>query len=59
MSRQFVLPGFVSREISSYSMESMQDYLTPEVEALEVVPEGVLCGSQDYDIDMDPEQGYM
>ena len=54
-----MLPGIVSREISSYSMESMQNYLTPEIELLEVVPEGVLCGSQDYDVDMDPEQGYM
>ena len=40
-------------------MESIQNYLTPEIELLEVVPEGVLCGSRDYGVDMDPEQGYM
>lgn len=36
-------------------MESMQNYLTPEVEVMGIVPEGVLCGS----MDMDPEEGYM
>ena len=59
ISRQFVLLGIVSLENSNYRMESMQNYLTPEIELLEVVPEGVLCGSHDYDVDMDPEQGYM
>ena len=59
ISRQFVLLGIVSLENSTCSMESMQNYLTPEIELLEVVPEGVLCGSKDYDLDMDPEQGYM
>ena len=54
-----MLLGIVSLENSNYRMESMQNYLTPEIELLEVVPEGVLCGSHDYDVDMDPEQGYM
>ena len=40
-------------------MESIQNYIIPEIEVLEVVPESVLCGSQDYDVDLDPEQGYM
>lgn len=40
-------------------MESKQNYAVPEIVVLEVLPEGVLCGNQDYDIDMDPEQGYM
>ena len=34
-------------------------YTTPEVEILEVYAEGVLCGSLDEDLDMDPEEGYM
>ena len=54
-----MLLGIVSLENSTCSMESMQNYPTPEIELLEVVPEGVLCGSHDYDVDMDPEQGYM
>ena len=33
----------------------MQNYLTPEIEVLEVMQEGVLCSS----LDMDPEEGYM
>jgi hypothetical protein len=40
-------------------MQSTQNYIVPRIEVLEVVPEGFLCSSQDYDIDMDPEQGYM
>ena len=36
-------------------MESMQNYLAPEVDVMEILPEGVLCGS----MDMDPEEGYM
>lgn len=44
-------------EFSNYIMKSMQNYLTPEIEVLEVVPEGVLCGSTD--LDMDPEEGNM
>ena len=34
-------------------------YITPEVEVLDVYAEGVLCGSFDQDLDMDPEEGYM
>ena len=34
-------------------------YITPEVEILDVYAEGVLCGSLDQDLDMDPEEGYM
>ena len=33
--------------------------ITPEVEILDVYAEGVLCGSLDEDLDMDPEDGYM
>lgn len=33
----------------------MDNYLTPEIEILEVLSEGVLCGS----MDMEPEEGYM
>ena len=40
-------------------MESKQNYLTPELEVLDVMLEGFLCDSQDYDMDMDPEQGNM
>lgn len=40
-------------------MKSMQNYLTPEIEVLEVVQEGVLCGSWELDLDMDPEEGNM
>ena len=50
-----MLLGIVSLENSTCSMESMQNYLTPEIEVLEVMPEGVLCGS----LDMDPEEGNM
>ena len=42
-------------KFSNYLMKSMQNYLTPEIEVLEVMPEGVLCGS----LDMDPEEGNM
>ena len=38
-------------------MKSMQNYQTPEIEVLEVISEGVLCGSTN--LDMDPEEGYM
>ena len=34
-------------------------YITPEVEILDVYAEGVLCGSLDQDLDMDPEEGNM
>ena len=34
-------------------------YITPEVEGLEIYAEGVLCGSLDQDLDMDPEEGNM
>ena len=34
-------------------------YITPEVEILDFYAEGVLCGSLDQDLDMDPEEGYM
>ncbi len=34
-------------------------YVSPEVEVLEIDAEGVLCGSLDQDLDMDPEEGYM
>lgn len=34
-------------------------YITPEVEVLEISAEGVLCGSLDQDLDMDPEEGNM
>ena len=34
-------------------------YISPEVEVLDVYAEGVLCGSTDQDLDMDPEEGYM
>ena len=34
-------------------------YITPEVEILDVYAEGVLCGSLDEGLDMDPEEGYM
>ena len=44
-------------KFSNYIMKSMQNYLTPEIEVLEVMPEGVLCGSTD--LDMDPEEGNM
>ena len=52
---QFVLLGVVSLEILNYIMKSMQNYLTPEIEVLEVMSEGVLCGS----LDMEPEEGNM
>ena len=38
-------------------IESMHNYQTPEIEVLEVIPEGALCGS--VDLDMDPEEGNM
>lgn len=44
-------------KFSNYIMKSLQNYLTPEIEVLEVMPEGVLCGSTD--LNMDPEEGYM
>ena len=50
-----MLLGVVSLKILNYMMKSMQNYLTPEIEVLEVIPEGVLCGS----LDMDPEEGNM
>lgn len=50
-----MLLGVVSLEILNYIMKSMQNYLTPEIEVLEVMPEGVLCGS----LDMEPEEGNM
>ena len=56
---QFVLLGVVSLKILNYIMKSMQNYLTPEIEVLEVMPEGVLCGSWELDLDMDPEEGNM
>lgn len=34
-------------------------YITPEVEVLDVYAEGVLCGSLDQDLDLNPEEGYM
>ena len=34
-------------------------YESPEVEIIEALAEGVLCGSLDQDLDMDPEEGYM
>ena len=34
-------------------------YISPEVEVLEIYAEGVLCGSLDEDLDMDPEEGIM
>ena len=36
-----------------------KNYITPEIEFLEVYAEGVLCGSLDQDLDMDPEEGNM
>ena len=50
-----MLLGVVSLKILNYIMKSMKNYLTPEIEVLEVMPEGVLCGS----LDMDPEEGNM
>ena len=50
-----MLLGVVSLKILNYVMKSMQNYLTPEIEVLEVMPEGVLCGS----LDMEPEEGNM
>ena len=40
-------------------MGSKQNYLTPEIDILEFAIEGVLCGSPDFGVDMDPEEGYM
>ena len=54
-----MLLGVVSLKILNYIMKSMQNYLTPEIEVLEVMPEGVLCGSWELDLDMDPEEGNM
>lgn len=34
-------------------------YESPEVEIIETLIEGVLCGSSDQDLDMDPEVGNM
>lgn len=39
-------------------MEEMK-YLSPDVEVMQLYSEGVLCGSLDQDLDMDPEEGYM
>ena len=50
-----MLLGVVSLKILNYIMKSMRNYLTPEIEVLEVMPEGVLCGS----LDMEPEEGNM
>ena len=50
-----MLLGVVSLKILNYIMKSMQNYLTPEIEVLEVMPEGILCGS----LDMEPEEGNM
>ena len=50
-----MLLDVVSLKILNYVMKSMQNYLTPEIEVLEVMPEGVLCGS----LDMEPEEGNM
>ena len=36
-----------------------KEYITPEAEVLEIYAEGVLCGSLDQDLDMDPEGGNM
>jgi hypothetical protein len=32
-------------------------YVSPEMEVLEIMPEGVLCGSND--LDLNPEEGNM
>lgn len=32
-------------------------YIAPELEVLDIYAEGVLCGS--FDLDMDPEEGFM
>ena len=44
-------------------MTSMNTYLSPSVEIIEICQEGALCQSvnQDLDFDMDlyPEEGYM
>ena len=34
-------------------------YISPEVEVLDVYAEGVLCGSNSTDLDMNPEEGVM
>ena len=34
-------------------------YISPEAEVLDVYAEGVLCGSLDQDLDLNPEEGYM
>ena len=34
-------------------------YISPEVKVLDVYAEGVLCGSNSTDLDMNPEEGYM
>ena len=36
-----------------------KEYITPEVEVMEIYAEGVLCGSTDQDLDMEPEEGNM
>jgi hypothetical protein len=38
-------------------MEPIQIYFSPEFEMLDLLPEGVICGS--FELDMDPEEGYM
>ena len=45
-------------EITSIIMEENK-YISPEVKVLDVYAEGVLCGSTDQDLDMDPEYGNM
>ena len=34
-------------------------YISPEVKVLDVYAEGVLCGSNSTDLDMNPEEGNM
>ena len=34
-------------------------YISPEVKVLDVYAEGVLCGSNSTDLDMNPEEGVM
>ena len=34
-------------------------YISPEVKVLDGYAEGVLCGSNNTNLNMDPEEGYM
>lgn len=34
-------------------------YISPDLKVLEFCSEGVLCGSLDQDLDLNPEEGYM